>query len=678
MSFIYPWFLLGLAAIAIPIIIHLFHFRRFKKVYFSSTKFLEKVTDETEKQSKLKHLLILLSRILVITFLVMAFARPFIPLDESMISFDGNAVSIYIDNSFSMEDESVSGSMLDLAKEKAREVVNAYSYTDEFMLLTNDFKGKHQRFVSKDEFLALLNDVRISPAVRTISEVSARQQEILHTATMQSRTAYIISDFQENISDFKEIEQQYDYNTLLLPLQGRQTDNLYIDSVWIDSPVRLFNQTVEIKARISNVSNNSLENQPVRLHINGAQRGVATYNVAAEAYTEVSFTFTVNKPDYISGYLEITDYPITFDNRFYFSFNVTSNINVLSINQNQPNRFLNALFSGDTLFNYDEMHYRAIDYSAFQRQGLIILNDLSYVSQGLNVELSRYVKNGGNLLIFPGENLDIDSYSNFLNNLNTNVYTSLDTVNTRVSSINDQHEIYRDVFDKIPENIDLPFVRNYYRITRDIGVRSEDILTIQNGLSFLSSYTVDDGKVFLSAVGLSDYFSNLQRHSIFVPTVYNIALQSNGLQRIFHVIGDNKPVILRQQPVSKDDVLTIEANGFEFIPQHRNVNNLLHLHLFDQVDKDGIYNLKSGEKVINTLAFNFDRRGSETYFLTVSEVKEKIMDNNLDNIFVIDKMDIPVDKFVKQLQSGKQYWMHFLLLALAFLFFEIILLRFLK
>lgn len=118
MSFIYPYFLFGLAAISIPIIIHLFHFRRYKKIYFSSTKFLHQITDETEKQSKLKHLLVLLARILVVSCLVLAFARPYIPYTENLVSIEGNAVAIYIDNSFSMEDESASGTMLDMAKIK--------------------------------------------------------------------------------------------------------------------------------------------------------------------------------------------------------------------------------------------------------------------------------------------------------------------------------------------------------------------------------------------------------------------------------------------------------------------------------------------------------------------------------------------------------------------------------
>jgi len=77
MSFVYPWFLWALLAIAIPIIIHLFHFRRFKTVYFTNVKFLKEVKEQTSARSKLKHLLVLCSRILAIAALVFAFAMPY-------------------------------------------------------------------------------------------------------------------------------------------------------------------------------------------------------------------------------------------------------------------------------------------------------------------------------------------------------------------------------------------------------------------------------------------------------------------------------------------------------------------------------------------------------------------------------------------------------------------------
>jgi hypothetical protein len=153
MSFVNPWFLFALTALAIPVIIHLFNFRKFKKIYFTNVRFIAEIKQETKKRSQLKHLLILLMRLLAIACLVIAFAKPYIPSPLQHKKFTGRqAISVYIDNSFSMEALSTGGRLLDLAKTKAREIANAYNPSDLYQVLTNDFEGIHQRFVNRDEF----------------------------------------------------------------------------------------------------------------------------------------------------------------------------------------------------------------------------------------------------------------------------------------------------------------------------------------------------------------------------------------------------------------------------------------------------------------------------------------------------------------------------------------------
>ncbi|MFW5793648.1 MAG: BatA domain-containing protein [Bacteroidota bacterium] len=678
MNFVYPGFLFALAAISIPILIHLFHFRRYKKVFFSNTAFLQQITDETEKQSKIKHLLVLLARIFVIASLVFAFARPYIPVDDSLISHEGNVVSIYIDNSFSMEDESISGNMLDLAKDKAREIISAYSFSDEFILLTNDFEGKHQRLVGHDEFVTMLNEVEISPAVKTINEVSLRQHELIQSSEFSNQTAYIISDFQKNISDFENISTADSIRSLLVPLQSNFVENLYIDSVWTDSPLRLYNQQVELIVRIQNTSESAFENQAIRLFINNAQRGVANFDIDAESGVNVRLPFTVNSRDYITGHVEITDYPITFDDTFYFNFKVTSDINILCLNREKPNKFINALFRNDTLFNLRQMQVSAVDYSAFTNQGLIILNGVDEISSGLSAELSRFVKGGGNLIVFPSENIDYDSFSGFSSFLNISQYSGIDTSQTKVTSINEQHFVYKNVFDKIPENIDLPVADKHYIITKYRDSNADNLMLFQNGDPFLSSYPVENGLVFLSAVGLNDSFSNFQRHSIFVPTLYNIALQSDRGLPLYHIIGHEKPIIIRQQSVSADEILKIQGENFEVIPQSRIVNNTRNLYTYGQIPEAGNFSLNIQEKLLDYLSFNYDRRESQTFFLSLADIKKSISDNQLDNFSVVDISDISIDRYVTQMQSGKQLWALFLILALFFLLTEVLLLRFLK
>ena len=83
MSFLNPYLLWGLLAVSIPVIIHLFNFRRFRRIYFTNVKFLEELQQQTRRQSQLRHILVMILRMLAITSLVLAFAQPYIPLDKT-------------------------------------------------------------------------------------------------------------------------------------------------------------------------------------------------------------------------------------------------------------------------------------------------------------------------------------------------------------------------------------------------------------------------------------------------------------------------------------------------------------------------------------------------------------------------------------------------------------------
>jgi len=178
MNFLYPSFLFALFAIAIPIIIHLFNFRRYKKVMFTNVRFLKEVKQQTRAKSQLKHLLVLASRILAISFLVFAFAQPYIPVEKNTEVVKENIVSIYIDNSFSMDAVNEDGRLLEQAKKLAKEIGAGFKPTDRYQLLTNSFEGRQQRLLNQEEFLEQVDNVKMSSFVRSVAEVIQRQSDV--------------------------------------------------------------------------------------------------------------------------------------------------------------------------------------------------------------------------------------------------------------------------------------------------------------------------------------------------------------------------------------------------------------------------------------------------------------------------------------------------------------------
>ncbi len=678
MAFAFPGFLFALFAISIPVIIHLFRFRKFRTVYFPNIAFLRQLSEASDKESRIKHLLVLLIRIMAIALLVMAFARPYIPAGDDEMGPGVNTVGVYIDNSFSMNALSEQGRLLDEARSRALEIAAMYGPADNFLLLTNDFEGRHQRLVSREEFINMIYEVTLSARVRTIKEVMIRKQELLSLEPQINQRAYYISDFQKSTSGLDQLDFEPRPPAYLIHLQARQRDNVFVDSLWLESPVILGGQPVIMNVRIRNDGSQLLENQAIRLFVEGQQRTVASYRIEPWGEKIIELTWPAGSQSYQQGHVEISDYPVTFDDRLYFSYAVTSEIPVLGLEGSGRNPYLFALFGRDALFNYTSMPAFNIDYSAFPLQRLIVLDAFDRIPGGLIAGLQSFVKDGGSLVVFPGKQSDIASYNDLFRGLGVDAYARLDTTGMRVSSLNELHPLFEGVFEHIPDNIDLPVASKYYAISRPLGSMGEDLLQFLNGLPFFASYPSDAGQVFVSAVPLDNSFSNFQRHSLFVPIMANIALHSGYIQPVYHTVGTGQPLVLPLRESPSDRIYSLRKDEFDVIPGQRHSGRRMQFFFHDQIEEDGHYNLFFGEEKIAALSFNYDRRESWLEAHTTDALEELLANRGLSSVQVVDAGEKPLDRVIMELGMGKQLWRLFLMLALVFLLIEVFILRFWK
>lgn len=685
MSFTYPAFLFALSAIAVPIIIHLFNFRKFKTVYFSNIRFLKEVKQETQAKSKLKHLLVLAARILFITFLVLAFAQPFIPVLNKKVVTGDKAISIFIDNSFSMDAINKNGTLLGEAKKRAAEIVAAYKPADRFQLLTNDFEGRHQRLVNKDEFGELLDEVKISPATRRLSDITSRAFDVLQQSGNKSKTLFILSDFQKSNTNTGQLKNDTSIRVNLIPLAAAGKSNVYIDTCWFETPVRQLGQVEKLHVRIRNASGKVIENNPIKLFINNVQKTPASFSAGEDAEAEVILSFTSKEAGIRHCRIELNDYPVTFDDTFYFSFEVAKNIPVLSINGPGPDAkspYLEKLFGGDSLFAFTEAEDDKLDYAALPASRLIILNELKTITSGLSQELQRFMNNGGSVLVFPSAQSDLAAYRDFLTAAHADVLERLDTVNTKVDKINLDHEIYKDVFEKktfSATNLDLPKVSEHFVIPKTTRSNGDYLLKLQNGDAFLEQYGVGKGKLYLSAAGLNTDFSNFAKHAIFVPTLYKIGMHSLGSAPLFYTIGEEE-AISTGSVLTGENVYHIKSadNTTDIIPEHHVTDSGTELMVHGQVSSAGNYNVYADKDLIMGISYNYNRRESDLNCYTADELKEQVSKFNLLNFNVLNNNEQSLTSTLAELDQGKKLWKLCLLLALLFLAAEIALLRLMK
>ena len=675
MQFLYPSFLWALLALVIPIIIHLFYFRRFKKVYFTNVKFLKEVKEETSARSRLRNLLTLLMRLGAMAALVLAFAQPFQPVDTT-VKKGQKAVSVYVDNSFSMSALSADVPLMEKAKQRAREIITAYQEEDEFQVLTSDFEGRHQRLVSKEDALALVDEIKVSPAVRTMSTVIARQKQVLNAATNENNIAYIVSDFQKNITDI-EAYQDTTVEVNLVPLQSVQEKNISIDSCWFDAPVQMMNQTNKLVVRVKNHSNEAAENLRLSLKYDGQEKPVGTLSIPAGGTAIDTINLTIQHTGWHEAQLSITDYPVQFDDHYFFTFNVAEKIEVLAINEGGPDKYLNAAFKGASYFRLTNQQNTNLDYAKFASYQMIVLNSINAISSGLAFELNKYVKNGGNLLVFPGTNANLTTYKSFLRAFEANQYVQFVKEEKTVGSVNYEEFIFKDVYKDRRANLKLPVTQANYQLTNFGSNKEEKLLAYRDGSTFLGKYSFDKGNLYLCSAPLSDDYSNLVKNGeIFVPMLYKMAISSAKAQRIAYTIGKDGYIDTDNLITESETVYKLKGQAEEFIPEQTAIGAKVILGIYDQVKEAGFYNLfLKKDNPLSKFAFNYDRKESQLDYWSETDLKARVGDEI--NVLTANA-DTDYTTLIGQRSQGIPYWRWCVIAVLVFLLIEGLLLRFWK
>ncbi len=676
MQFLYPTFLFALAVVAIPIIIHLFHFRRFKRVYFSNVRFLKEVKQESRSRSRLRNLLVLLARILAFAFLVFLFAQPFIPTNEE-VKQGPAAVSVFIDNSFSMSSLSQDVPLLDKAKRRAREIVEAFRPEDQIQILTHDFEGRHQRLVGQEAALQFIEEIEVSPVVRPLSRVITRQRQLLEESGQENQSLYVISDFQQSIVDNEIPPSDSLVQTYLLPMQAVQQSNISLDSAWFTAPLQILGGSHELVVKVTNRSDQPVENIRLAMTYAGQTKPEGSFTLGPGAPQLDTIRFQANQTGWQRARVSVTDYPVQFDDDYYFTFFVPETIQILVIHQDLPNPYLQSAFDGMGYFRMTEANATNLNYTEFGRYQLIVLTDLDQVSSGLTSALKTYQGSGGNILVFPSSNADLASYQNLLQTLGADPIQNYQAAVKQVGQINTEEFVFNDVFEKLDPNLRLPSSRGSFGLNVSGSGRGEALLSYRDGSPYLIKYQSERGNFYLSMAPLDDEVNDLPRNGeIFVPMLYKMAI-SGGLEpQLAYTIGTDALVELDHEATEGEVVYKIRGKEGEFIPEQRTLVGKAVLRVYDRPRKAGFFEVyRTEEEVEKEIAFNFDRRESSLQYYSGEELNTRFG----EQARVIDVAESSaVTATIVQQNRGIPLWRWCLFAVLFFLLAEILLLRFWK
>ncbi len=647
-------------------------------------RFLKEVVQESHSKSKLRQLLVLICRCLVIAFLVLAFAQPFIPLKKGVTASGAKAVSIFIDNSFSMMAVNQNGTLLDDAKNKAEQIARSLNPADKVQLVAQDFSAMQERWLNKDEFIEQLKGLKISPASRMLGEIMARQEDNLNHSGCPVKEAFVLSDFQKSVSEMSAYKTEQGTSEAFVPVTSETKNNIAVDTCWFTSPVHLPGKPEQLFVKVTNYSSAEVSDKPIKLFINGVEKATASFSIAPYTSSTVTLSYVPDKSILQQGDIKISDYPITFDDDIFFSYKLSTNIPVLCIHTDslKINTSLNYLYGKDSLFTLTDASANHLDYSTFPLYRLILLDEVLNITSGMSHELLRYLTKGGNLFIIPPTSgMDRDSYNNFLASLNSSPIGNLDTTRLKVDKLNYESPIYAGVFEKKQHpNMDLPVVYKHYRLLHGTHTAYENLMKLDNGDDLLDVFQYAQSNIYLLTVSLNDAFSNFRKHAIFVPTLYNIGLFSSPQQTLYYTLGKEQPIEAPNLNLPEGTLFKIKSisDTFSFLPEKRVINDRALLFIHNQISAAGNYRLTARDSLISGYSFNYDRKESQMNFLTPAALDSLCKNAGIKNFSVLPSTGDTLPALLSEVNRGQFYWKYCILLALLFLAIEISLLKFIK
>ncbi len=631
------WFLVFLF---VPIIVHLFNFRKAKRIDFTNVRFIQKASSETKSKKRIKHVLILISRIGVVVFIIASFFLYF--FDNKLENQDGLLENVfYLDNSISNYSNTSSKS-LQLTEQLITDEAGMSGY-----LLTNDFNSFSNRPRPKVEMLDHLNELNVSFTDRPLKEVLDRMKE-------QTGDINLISDFQTAKIDDLDFIKADTFRTYQLVVNDFTSFyNVYIDSVWTERDIEDYGYNIINCVLGVSGSSKTASGIVVKLLSEGGEQ-VSSVIVDLGTTSKVNFSIPRLAKE-LRYTIEISGDDLDYDNEFYLTSSSGAMPSILLLSKSR-NNYLENIFSNSELFDFVSLRANQIDYELIQGADLVILNEYYQLPQGL-IEQNT---DGLTFMVIPSDSVNLNSYTKELGmqlvSLSSGDYSDL---------IVNESSIFEGLFDNFKEGVQMPKGRNRYRIQSDADV----LVKLRTSQPFLVKDM--DRDTYFFAAPLTDEFTELPTHSAFLPLMYRIAESSLKMnQKLFLYPGD----MMEVSTLVSDDPLKIVAKEIEVVPEFAIGNGTTVLKIPSYL-KPGFYTIMQMDDTLASVSINLPK--SESLFPEFTGEKISSFFKESRHVKVVSGAD-SYDETLYGEVSENSLWKYALVLALAFLLLETVLHKYLK
>lgn len=696
MNFLNPFFLLGLLAVAIPVIIHLINLRRPQKVPFSTLSFLNELKKSTIRRIRIKQYLLMTLRALAVLFLALALARPFLPptLTGTSGSESPKTIGILVDNSPSMNRIGTRGPLIEQARDIATTIIEGARSEDRFIVGTTNGEQPTINIQGSSGALESLNGVEVSNTGNFLSEAFQLLYERLQQSPTEQAVIYLISDGQQ--SQLEDLEQLSAPNRTtsknisfqLVELGDVGQQNLAVSGLSLQGQMLSSGSPAVLQVEVTNVGEVAAVNQFVSLEVE--DRMVGQYQVDLEPGRSQEFLFEIvpDRVGDIPGEIILDGDEVTYDNSRYFVLRIPRSRSVLLLTEEETSGSdfqsylkpaLEAARQTNTQIVFEEHSTEDAEQSNLDTYDVVVLDGLDQIPEYWFDDLQRFVQNGKGILFFPSEQGDVNNYNAFFRLFNagtfrnvTGEYASFKTVD-EFDELVEGHPILDELFEKEEEeeiSLDLPELFFYFNYEPPENTGSFTVLRSQRGAPLLTEQRFGEGRLLVSAYGTDPGWTNFPVNPLFAPLYYRTVLYASSseqggfeqhtLGRPFEWQGELQPgtveisygeQVVRPEVQGMPEGVRIRYTGREWTP--------------------GIYTISDGADK-RLVAVN--QYIMESYFDTLPEQElEKMLSNHVNVNNRIAAGEISRQNLEEELNAasfGKEIWSWFIWLAMLLLIAE--------
>lgn len=622
MGFLYPFFLIAGLLLAVPIVIHLFNLRKYKHVLFPNVKFLQQLQITSKRSAQLQKKWLLLSRLLLLAALIMAFAQPYWQSNKSLSNQERLKV-LYLDNSLSMSAKKGQETLWQQAVKEAKNLINRSGKDARFIILTND-KMRASSPINGELAIQELENQELTGQVAGMADLFHSLKSAQSIETNAQWEVYIFSDFQKSSFLKEEVKNKEIANIdfFLLPFQLKGANNTWVDTAWLhQASVDGQDNQLIVRTRQSEKSNST---PALRVLINEKTRAVKQLDDFEKGMRYDTISLSLEK-GWQKVSLILNDPIMDFDDTFRLAMHPISKLTVAVLSDENRSPYLQTAFNSYPSFQTDWKSV-AQNASASNKQdyNLYVLQNVDVVPEATQQMLKEALDNGSSVLLFPGSQPHKESLNRFISSLLPISFSDVDTSRQQVVDINTNHPIFKDLFDQVPENVELPVAQRHFKIHADINAGQQTLLGFRNGSPFLAQYSVGKGKLFIAAASLNQQSSNFMLSNLFVPLIYKMALQSQSDYPMAMEIGSTQPLWIRNVNVSSErGIWHLTAADFDAVPEQRPSGVGTNLYM-NQINAPAGYYILTNDATKDSLwiALNVNKLESDITYAESSEIAQ--------------------------------------------------------